>query len=81
MLKHAKFLVTIDNGIGHLAATQSTPTFLFYPACLSRTWIVPLNPATVTICQMDPGAIRMVTMYRHILDFIKRLEEGVINDV
>src|SRR6266403_1311529 len=41
LLRDAKLLITIDNGMGHLAASQGTPTILFYPKCLGRHWIIP----------------------------------------
>jgi ADP-heptose:LPS heptosyltransferase len=53
LLRDAKLLVTIDNGLGHLAATQATPTILFYPQCLGVHWIVPPSPK-VFMVQMDP---------------------------
>lgn len=54
MLRDAKLLITIDNGMGHLAATQGTPTVLFYPACLGLHWIVPSGNPNLLVHQMDP---------------------------
>jgi ADP-heptose:LPS heptosyltransferase len=54
LLRDAKLLITIDNGMGHLAATQETPTILFYPRCLSKNWIVPSGNRRLFIHQMDP---------------------------
>jgi hypothetical protein len=53
-MKKAKLLITIDNGMGHLAATQSTPTILFYPACIGMNWIVPSGSHKLFLCQIDP---------------------------
>lgn len=54
LLRDAKLLITIDNGLGHLAATQGTPTILFYPMCLGRRWIVPSGNKKLFVYQMDP---------------------------
>jgi ADP-heptose:LPS heptosyltransferase len=54
LLRDAKLLITIDNGMGHLAASQGTPTILFYPKCLDRSWIVPSGNKKLYVYQMDP---------------------------
>jgi ADP-heptose:LPS heptosyltransferase len=54
LLRDAKLLITIDNGMGHLAASQGTPTILFYPACLGKHWIVPSGNKKLYVYQMDP---------------------------
>jgi hypothetical protein len=56
-MRDAKLLITIDNGMGHLAATQGTPTVLFYPACLQQSWIVPSGNKNLVVCHMDPNII------------------------
>lgn len=69
MLRSAKMLVSIDNGLAHLAATQGTPTVLYYPACLGRHWIVPPSPRVVYV-QVDP-----VTL--HVADAVRAVREGI----
>lgn len=54
LLRDAKLLITIDNGMGHLAASQGTPTILFYPKCLGRHWIIPSGNSKLYVYQMDP---------------------------
>ena len=56
-MKKAKLLITIDNGMGHLAATQGTPTILFYPACLGMHWIIPSGNGRLFVCQIDPVSV------------------------
>jgi hypothetical protein len=56
MRDRAAMIVTVDNGMAHLAASQELPTFLFYPACLSMHWILPRgNPHCVPM-QLDPAS-------------------------
>jgi ADP-heptose:LPS heptosyltransferase len=57
ILRDAKILITIDNGMAHLAASQGTPTVLFYPACLDRSWIIPSGNPNLLVYHMDPCAI------------------------
>lgn len=54
LLRDARLLITIDNGMGHLAASQGTPTILFYPKCLGRHWIIPSGNKKLYVYQMDP---------------------------
>lgn len=57
LLKYSKLFVTIDNGLGHLAASQKTPTVVFYPECLGIHWITPVgNPNCIAI-QMNPAEV------------------------
>lgn len=54
MRDKAVLLITIDNGMSHLGATQLCPTFLFYPQCLNIEWIVPWGNPHIVPIQMDP---------------------------
>lgn len=57
MLRDAKLVVTIDNGISHLAATQLAPTVLFYPECLGTYWILPIGNPNASAIQIDPHKV------------------------
>jgi glycosyl transferase family 9 (putative heptosyltransferase) len=77
MLRDAKLLVTIDNGMGHLAASQGTPTILFYPQCLSQSWIVPAGNQKLFVLQMDPTRISVTDASVFVREALKRLwKEG-----
>lgn len=54
IMQHAKLVVTLDNGMSHLAASQNTPTFLFYPACLGPHYILPKGNRNLQWIHMDP---------------------------
>lgn len=54
MMRDARLLVTVDNGMGHLAATQGTPTCLFYPKALGIHYIVPSGNPNLFLIHMDP---------------------------
>lgn len=55
IMKYAKLLVTIDNGMSHLGASQDTPTYLMYPRCLGPHYILPIgNPNLLTWVHIDP---------------------------
>lgn len=59
MLRDAKMLVTIDNGLAHLAASQKTKAVEFYPACLGKHWIIPMGNPDLLVYQMDPMRLQM----------------------
>lgn len=70
LMRDAKLLISIDNGMSHLAATQKTPTILFYPKCLGQHWIVPSGNRRLFVYQMDPMELNV-----HIGTLI--LREGI----
>lgn len=57
MLRDAKLLVTIDNGLAHLAGSQGTSMIEFYPACLSMHWAMPMGNPKMVIAQIDPARL------------------------
>lgn len=71
LLRDAKLLVTIDNGMAHLAATQETPTVEFYPACLGVEWIVPPN-AKALVAQMDPTTLTVIDAVFAVREGLRR---------
>ncbi len=72
-MRKAKLLITIDNGMGHLAATQGTPTILFYPACLGQHWIIPSGNSNMVVCpEIDP--VRFT-----VLEGLLVVREGIKN--
>lgn len=73
-MKAAKLLITIDNGMGHLAATQGTPTILFYPVCLKQSWIIPSGNGKLMVFHVDPMNFSMEEGERAVREGIKALE-------
>lgn len=57
IMGYAKMLITIDNGMSHLAASQETPTFLMYPRCLGPHYICPVGNPNLQWIHMDPVRI------------------------
>jgi ADP-heptose:LPS heptosyltransferase len=54
IMQKAKLLVTIDNGMAHLGASQETPMFEMYPRCLAQHYILPKGNPNLEFVQMDP---------------------------
>jgi hypothetical protein len=54
IMQKAKLLVTIDNGMSHLGASQETNMFLMYPRCLGPHYILPLGNPNLVWCHMEP---------------------------
>jgi len=57
IMKYAKCLVTVDNGMGHLAASQGLDEFLFVPAVLGMHYIIPWGHSGVRPVHVDPPTI------------------------
>jgi|SRR5580704_8773394 hypothetical protein len=54
IMQKAKLILTIDNGMSHLAASQEAPTFLLYPRCLGVHYILPIGNPNLEWVQVDP---------------------------
>lgn len=54
IMRNAKLVVTIDNGMSHLAASQEANTFLMYPQCLGIHYILPVGNPNLSWVQMNP---------------------------
>jgi ADP-heptose:LPS heptosyltransferase len=57
IMMHAKCLVTVDNGMGHLAAAVGLNEFLLAPACLPLSFIVPHGHPGLRLVHMDPAEV------------------------
>lgn len=53
-MRHARLLITIDNGMAHLGASQGLPIILFYPKVLGQHWIIPSGSAKLVVYHIDP---------------------------
>lgn len=72
IMKHAKLVVTIDNGMSHLAATQETPTFLMYPRCLGLHYILPKGNPNLVYVHCHPPQVRAEQLLQGLQYAIKR---------
>jgi ADP-heptose:LPS heptosyltransferase len=54
IMQKAKLLVTIDNGMAHLGATQEVPTFEMYPVALGAHYILPIGNPNLVWVHMNP---------------------------
>lgn len=57
IMQYAKLLVSIDNGMGHLAASQDLCTFLLYPMILGTHFILPKGNRYLTYVHMNPVTV------------------------
>lgn len=72
MRDRAALLITIDNGMAHLGATQQVPTFELYPACLADFWIVPGNPNLIP-AQLAPAEVSPVAVLWAVRQAVPKL--------
>jgi hypothetical protein len=75
MKEKAVLLVTIDNGMSHLGATQQVPTFLFYPACLGLHWIAPWGNPHLKVAHCDPAEVAPAAMLWALKQAVPKLLE------
>jgi ADP-heptose:LPS heptosyltransferase len=55
VMKKAKLVITIDNGMGHLADSQDAPHILFYPMCLGLHFILSWGANHMVPIQLEPS--------------------------
>jgi len=74
LMRQSRLVVTVDNGMGHLAASQDASHVVFYPMCLGLHFIVPWgSPFTVPI-QMHPPAITGAMALSYIERSVRHLD-------
>lgn len=72
-MKKAKLIITIDNGMGHLAASQDANNILFYPMCLGWHFIYPWGANKTVPIQIEPSqvfAAQLMTVVRRAAKFL-----------
>ena len=57
IMRNCLFLLTVDNGMGHLAASQEAREFVLYPACLGQHYILPWGNKNMAFLQMNPVTV------------------------
>src|SRR5262249_18342274 len=57
IMKESLFVVTVDNGMGHLAASQRAREFIFYPKVLGQHYILPWGNQNMEFIHMDPNSL------------------------
>lgn len=67
VMKAAKMIINVDNGMGHLAAAVGLNEFLLVPACLALHYIVPWGHKGLRIAHVDPPSVRPAS-----IDFLLR---------
>jgi ADP-heptose:LPS heptosyltransferase len=73
MMRDSKLLVTIDNGMSHLGASQLAPMVEFYPACLGLHYIVPPGYPKMLVKQMDPNLLNPADATIVVKEALKQL--------
>lgn len=71
VMQYAECIVTVDNGMGHLAASQGLNEFLFVPACLAMHYIVPWGHRGLRAVHVDPVTINPTTLNWHLKSAIR----------
>jgi ADP-heptose:LPS heptosyltransferase len=74
LMQKAKLLVTIDNGMSHLGASQETPTYLMYPRCLGTHYILPIGNPNLTYVHMDPVHVNPAQLLKGLQFTVGRLK-------
>lgn len=68
-MKHSKCVITLDNGMAHLSASQKVREFVFYPVCLGTHYIMPIGNPRCMVLQMDP--VRL-SVGNHVIPALKQ---------
>ena len=55
IMRRCKLVITIDNGMGHLADSQDAKHVLFYPMCLGLNFIASWGAENTRLIQLDPA--------------------------
>jgi hypothetical protein len=70
-LKSLTVLITVDNGLGHIASALNVPTIILWPKVSSMEFIGPLwAPRTKYIYGIDPNEIKPATILTGLRKFV-----------
>lgn len=56
LLRRSKIFVTLDNGLGHIAAALNVPTIILWPMVSSIEFIAPIWSPSVRLMRMEPNS-------------------------
>jgi len=57
IMRESLFVLTLDNGMAHLAASQGAREFIFYPRVLGTHYILPFGNRNMKYIHMDPTSL------------------------
>lgn len=77
IMRNAKLLVTIDNGMAHLAATQECPTFEMYPVALGTHYILPVGNPNLVYVHMNPVTVNPKYLLNGLRYAVSKFEKTV----
>ena len=70
MMKRAELVVTLDNGMAHLAASQKAKEVVLYPQCLGIHYIVPYGNPNLGVTQIDPVTVAPESIIKALRMFV-----------
>lgn len=73
VMKKSKLVITIDNGMGHLAASQDAKHILLYPMCLGLHFILPWGANYTVPIQIEPTQVAAAQLMWSITRATKHL--------
>jgi ADP-heptose:LPS heptosyltransferase len=79
MKEKASMLVSVDNGISHLAGSQDLPQVLMYPMCLGLHYAVPWGNPFVMPIHMNPAEaepVQLLWSLKMALNAIEKVKRG-----
>lgn len=75
IMKHSKMVVTVGNGMSHLAASQGAPAFVLYQRCLGPHYIMTWgNENLLDWMHMDPGTVNPREIYYRLSKVIEKMQ-------
>jgi len=77
IMRSAKLLVTIDNGMAHLGATQEVPTFEMYPKCLGPHYILPVGNPNLVWVHMNPVTVNAKYLLNGLEYAVRKFESSI----
>jgi ADP-heptose:LPS heptosyltransferase len=73
VMQKAKLVITIDNGMGHLADSQDAKHILMYPMCLNLGFIVNWGANNMVPIQIEPNEVQSIQLMSSIRKAAKHL--------
>lgn len=74
LMRSSRCVITLDNGMSHLAASQEAREIVFYPACLGIHYIAPLGNPRCAVLHMDPVTVTGTSLVAALKVFVSTFQ-------
>lgn len=74
LMSESKCVITLDNGMAHLANAVGATELVFYPMCLGLHYIVPPGNPRLLVAHVEPSTVETGAVVNAVKSFVKEFK-------